>query len=64
MNKRTGTVCFIIKEDKVLLALIEYSPIDKKWNGIGGFVEKGETPEDAVIREVKEEIDIEINKMI
>jgi len=26
-----------------------------KWNGLGGKMEKGETPEDGVIREVREE---------
>lgn len=59
---RQGTVCFLIQNNKVLLALIEYAPGDQKWSGVGGFVEVGETPEDAVIREAKEEINIKIDK--
>jgi mutator protein MutT len=37
-----------------------------KWNLLGGRIEYGETPEEAVIREIKEEagLDVEINKMI
>lgn len=62
MTKRTGTVCFIINDGKLLLALIEYSPNDRKWNGIGGFVEEKESPEDAVIREISEETFIEVRK--
>ena len=59
---RKGTVCFLQDGDKVLLALIEYSPTDRKWNGIGGFAEEGETLEEAVVREAKEETYIEFDK--
>ena len=62
MNKRIGTVCFLIEGSKVLLALIQYSPNDRKWNGIGGFVEENESPEDAVVREINEETFIQVNK--
>lgn len=62
MKKRTGTVCFIVKDNKILLALIEYSPNDRKWNGIGGFVNENESPEEAVIREMKEETFIDVKK--
>lgn len=55
---RQGTVCFFIKGNQTLLALIEYGPNDRKWNGVGGVVDHNESPEDCVIREIKEEIDI------
>jgi len=32
------------------------------WGIFGGFMEQGETPEQAVIREIKEELDITLNK--
>jgi 8-oxo-dGTP diphosphatase len=35
-------------------------PFPNHWALIGGHVEEGETPEEALIREVKEELDIEI----
>jgi 8-oxo-dGTP diphosphatase len=35
-------------------------PFPDHWDLIGGHVEEGETPEEALIREVKEEIDIEL----
>lgn len=33
-----------------------------KWNGLGGKLEAGETPEDCVVREVREESGLEIRK--
>lgn len=59
---RKGTVCFILDRDQLLLALIEYSPTDRKWNGIGGFVEIGETLEETVVREAREETYLELDK--
>ena len=35
-------------------------PFPHHWDLIGGHVEEGETPEEALIREVKEELNIEI----
>ncbi len=52
----------ITSKNKVLLFLIEYTPIDRKWTGIGGFVNDGETYENALLREVQEESFIVISK--
>jgi ADP-ribose pyrophosphatase YjhB (NUDIX family) len=62
---RRGTTCFVQNNNKLLLALIEYSPTDRKWAGIGGFVEEGETLEETVVREAKEEtyIDLDPNSL-
>lgn len=35
-----------------------------KWNGLGGKVEKGETPESCAIREVREESGLIVNRPI
>jgi len=37
-------------------------PFPDHWDLIGGHVEEGETPEEALVREVKEEIDIDLKE--
>jgi 8-oxo-dGTP diphosphatase len=37
-------------------------PFPDHWDLIGGHVEEGETPEQALVREVKEELDIDLNE--
>jgi len=37
-------------------------PFPDHWDLIGGHVEEGETPEQALVREVKEELDIELHE--
>lgn len=37
-------------------------PFPGYWDLIGGHVEEGETPEEALVREVKEEIDIDLKE--
>lgn len=54
-EKREAVVGFLRIKDELLLAHIEYAPDDRKWTGIGGYIESGETPEDALLREVEEE---------
>ena len=37
-------------------------PFPAYWDLIGGHVEEGETPEEALVREVKEELDIDLKE--
>jgi len=37
-------------------------PFPNHWDLIGGHVEEGETPEEALVREVKEELDIDLKE--
>lgn len=60
--KKVGTVCFIVENGKVLLAHIEYPDGKLLWNGIGGVVEAGERPEQAVVREVAEETKLSLDE--
>ena len=55
-------VCaIIIKEDKLLVAQHNNHPLHQyKWEFPGGKVENYESPKQAIIREIKEELDIEI----
>ncbi|MBN1900456.1 8-oxo-dGTP diphosphatase [Candidatus Sumerlaeota bacterium] len=53
-----ATLCYIRKNGKTLM--IHRVKKDRdihqgKWNGLGGKMEQGETPEECVIREVREE---------
>jgi len=55
----------ILENDKgeFLLALRDnkaWIPFPNHWDLIGGHMEEGETPEEALVREVKEELDINI----
>ena len=52
------TLCYIEKENKYLMLYRNKSDKDPnkgKWLGIGGKLEKGETPDEAAVREVYEE---------
>ena len=58
-----ATLCYIKKNQKTLMLhrIKKQNDIHEgKWNGLGGKFEFGETPEECVIREVKEESGIEI----
>ena len=54
---------YIIKKDYLLL--VQRSNNDKinpgKWTNPGGKIEKGENPENACIREIKEETNLDVN---
>ncbi|MBM7619133.1 8-oxo-dGTP diphosphatase [Bacillus tianshenii] len=49
------TICFIKREDSILLLFRNKAPNKGKWNGVGGKIEKDETPYQAVYRETLEE---------
>lgn len=55
---RNTTLCYIEKEDKYLMLHRVKKVNDEnhdKWIGVGGKFEAGESPEDCLLREVKEE---------
>lgn len=54
----THTLCFLIKDSKVLLAMKKRGFGEGKWNGVGGKVKVGESIEEAALREAEEEIGI------
>lgn len=59
----SATLCYIKKEGKTLMLHRIKKDNDYhegKWNGLGGKMEAGESPEDCVIREVKEESGLDI----
>lgn len=53
-----ATLCYVKKDGHTLMIHRNKRPNDiheGKWNGLGGKFEAGESPEDCVIREVREE---------
>ncbi len=55
---KLATLCYLRKDGKTLMIHRNKKEGDMhkdKWNGLGGKLEDGETPEECAIREVKEE---------
>ena len=55
---RETTLCYIEREGKYLMlhrVKKRHDPNHDKWIGVGGGIEAGETPEDCLLREVREE---------
>lgn len=61
-----STLCYLEKEDKYLMLLRnkkEHDVNEGKWIGVGGKCEKGESPEECVIRETFEETGIKLESL-
>ncbi len=55
------TLCLLVRDDKILLAMKKRGFGVGKWNGIGGKVQEGETIETAAARETEEEIGVVVD---
>jgi 8-oxo-dGTP diphosphatase len=55
MHNLRYTVCFLTRDDHVLMLLRNKPPNQGLWNGVGGRIERGESPLESVLREVQEE---------
>mgnify|MGYP000962871050 CR=1 FL=1 len=53
-----GAMCFVERPDGALL-LVEHT-YRRRWGVPGGLMEKGEAPEDAAVREAREEVGLDI----
>ena len=60
---RKVTLCFLRKEENILLAMKKRGFGVGKYNGVGGKVELGETIEDAARREIFEEIGVQAGEL-
>lgn len=58
-----GVGAIIVQDDRILLVRRANPPLQGEWSIPGGLVEAGETIEEAVIREVREETGLEIQPM-
>ncbi|MDO8429176.1 MAG: 8-oxo-dGTP diphosphatase [Candidatus Daviesbacteria bacterium] len=59
-TKNLRTLCFLIEESKVWLAMKKRGFGVDKWNGVGGKLEPGEGVREAAIREIYEEIGVKV----
>lgn len=57
------TLCYILKGEHILLGLKKKNQGEGLWNGFGGKVEIGESIEEATIREVKEECNLDVTNI-
>ncbi len=67
MYMKIATLCYCRNEGKTLMihrVKKENDMHEGKWNGLGGKLEPGETPEECVIREVREESGLRIHNPI
>lgn len=58
-----STLCYIEKDEKYLMLhrTVKKNDVNKdKWIGVGGHFEYGESPEDCLLREVKEETGLKL----
>lgn len=58
MKEKLTTLCYIEKDDSYLMLhrISKEQDVNKgKWIGVGGHFETGESPEECLLREVKEE---------
>jgi 8-oxo-dGTP diphosphatase len=56
------TICFCCYQQQVLMLYRALPPNAQLWNGLGGKIEKGETPLISVQREVQEEAGIDLRE--
>jgi 8-oxo-dGTP diphosphatase len=56
------TLCFLLYQDAVLMIHRKKKPWKDHLNGLGGKLEEGETKEESVIRELKEETGIVVSE--
>jgi 8-oxo-dGTP pyrophosphatase MutT (NUDIX family) len=55
---KLSTLCFLLKDGQILLAMKKRGFGEGKWNGVGGKVQPDESVSHAAVRETEEEIGV------
>ena len=55
------TLCFVKKENKILMINRNKPPFMGMWNALGGHLEDNETPKECAIREIYEESNVKVD---
>ncbi|CAN5770212.1 NUDIX domain-containing protein [soil metagenome] len=63
-NSSPSTGCAIVENDKVMVTVRGGEPEKGRIDLPGGFLEPGEHPVDALVREVREELGVEIDDIV
>jgi len=58
MNLKKTSLCLLLRDDQILLAMKKRGFGAGKWNGYGGKPQEGEAIEETAIREMREEIGV------
>ncbi len=61
-----ATLCYLQKNGQTLMICPHKKRVTEyngKWNGLGGKVQNGETPEECAVREVYEESNLKVKKL-
>lgn len=64
MQRRKGVIAIVTKDGKILMGKKKHKPghfLSDKWHFPGGKAEEAETFEQALLREMKEELDVTLN---
>jgi 8-oxo-dGTP diphosphatase len=55
------TLCFVKKDNKILMINRNKPPFMGMWNALGGHLENNETPKECAIREIYEESNVKVD---
>jgi 8-oxo-dGTP diphosphatase len=63
---KLATLCYVRRDSKTLMVYRNKKPNDMhmgKWNGLGGKLEPGESPEECAVREIFEESGLQVKTL-
>jgi len=60
-EQRPSTLCYLVKDGRLLMLRRRKEPFSNHWTAPGGKLEAGETPAQAVVREMREETGLAVS---